>query len=569
MIRTAITRSGTNEFRGRLAYFYRDEILDTPNYFVNHDKYNGAELGEWEKSPYKYHNVSGYAGGPIKKDKAHFFLAYEGLFQETYAVITSPLVKKETVEQPLTANQIMAKLNYQPSEKHLLAFRFNLNRPTRENSGVGGKSTLERAYDFVRNNYEFQLNWTWFASDNSMNEVRVLYGKDNNLTDPKPEFADSYTINRPSGLFGKLQYLPRHGFGDRYQFTDNFSLFVKDHTIKAGLEYLYGPTGCTVFYSFVPGVYTFSTDAPFDPNNAATYPLRFQYNAGGDPAFTLYVHQAGIFIQDSWRIHPRFTLNYGIRYNWFKYTGLDLDNGIRNINPRVAFSWDPIGDGRTAVRGGIGTYTANVMSNIAFPVEFNKDMNMRIIMNPGYPDPFKPNPFKPGSERAVQSVIYRVTKAPSPFTLQTTLGVEREVLTDFSVSLDLVWTKGYSLITWNNENPIIVGTSFIHEDPTKGDILNITNTGKSDYKAIYFNVNKRYSHGWALEVSYTLGRQMGNTEGQDSRWTYEEDCWDRAWGRKNTDARHKLAVSGIVDIPLGFQLSSIVYYQSSYPWNAI
>jgi len=47
------------------------------------------------------------------------------------------------------------------------------------------------------------------------------------------------------------------------------------------------------------------------------------------------------------------------------------------------------------------------------------------------------------------------------------------------VGLDFVWTKGYSLITWRNENPIIVGTGFVHEDQTKGDIWNIENKGKS------------------------------------------------------------------------------------------
>jgi len=568
IVRSAITQSGTNQFKGRLAYFYRDEVLDTPNYFVNHDKYNGPELEEWEKSPYKYHNVSGYAGGPIKKDKAHFFLAYEGLFQETYTIITSPLVAKETVNQPRTTNQLMAKFNYQPSEKHLLAFRFSLNRPEEENSGVGGRFTRERAYDLVRKTYEFQLNWTLFPSNSSMNEIRVSYGKDNNITEPIPEFADSYSINRPSGFFGKMQYLPRHGFGDKYQFADNFSLFLRGHTVKAGFDYIYRRSGTSLFSQFIPGMYIFFTDAPFDPNNPATYPVRFQYNAG-EPAFTLIIHQAAVFIQDSWRLHPQFTLNYGIRYNWFKYTGLDLDNGIKNLNPRVAFSWDPIGDGRTAIRGGIGTFTANVMSNIAFPKEFNKDMDLRIIMFPGYPDPFQPNPFRPGFEREIPIPVYDVTKAPSPYSLQTTLGAQRELFKDFSLALDLIWTKGYDLVMWNNLNPVIVGTTSIHQDPIKGDIWVITNAGKSDYKAIYLNVNKRYSNGWALEVSYTLGKQMGNTEGQDTPWTYEEDCWDRAWGRKSTDARHKLAVTGIVDIPFGFQLSGIVYYRSAYPWNAV
>jgi len=62
---------------------------------------------------------------------------------------------------------------------------------------------------------------------------------------------------------------------------------------------------------------------------------------------------------------------------------------------------------------------------------------------------------------------------------------------------------------------------------------------------------------------------MGDTESQNYPWSYEDDAWERAWGRKDTDARHKLTVTGIVDIPLGFQLSGLLYYRSAYPWTAV
>ncbi len=571
MIRTAITRSGTNEFRGRVNYFYRNELFDTPNYFVNHDKYKGEELpkDEWEKADYKHHNVAGFIGGPIKKDKAHFFLAYDGRFRTTYETITSPLVPRETIDVTERTNQILLKLNYQLSEKHLLSCRFNLDRPVQDNLGVGGLNTKERAFKWVGNNFEIQLNWTFFPSDKSMNELRLLYVVDDADFDPLPEFADKYTINRPSGNFGKAANFAQYNFADRYQIVDNFSLFFGAHTLKTGFDFMYVPSGVTVFDLFIPGVYTFATDAPFNADDPATYPVTFMDNTG-DPAFTLYIYQFGAFVQDSWRINPQLTLNLGFRYSYFTFTGLKLNAGdFNNFNPRFGFSWDPVGDGKTVIRGGIGTYTANVMANIAFPNEFYKDMALRILINPGYPDPFVPNPFAPPIEIPIPNPVYAVRPAPNPYSLQMTLGGQREVLADFSVGLDFVWTKGYSLITWRNENPIIVGTGFVHEDQTKGDIWNIENKGKSDYKGIYLTLNKRYSHGWSLEVAYTLGKQMGDTESQNYPWSYEDDAWERAWGRKDTDARHKLTVTGIVDIPLGFQLSGLLYYRSAYPWTAV
>lgn len=570
MIRTAITRSGTNEIKGRASYFYRDEVLDTPNYFVNHDKYKGKELPEdqWEKAPYVHNNFAGFLGGPIKKDKAHFFLSYDGLFRTTYETITSPLVSRESIDVPSKTNLALFKLNYHPSEKHLLSFRFSLFFDNASNLGVGGYYTKERAYEFDGNTWELQFNWTFYLADNAMNEFRALYVTDDHNFDVLPEFRDKYTISRPSGQFGKYNNLDQYNFADRYQFVDNLSLFFRNHAIKAGVDFMYIPSGVSVFDMYMPGQYWFNTDAPFDPADAATYPWMFMYNEG-DPTFRLEIYEFSAFIQDSWRIHPRLTLNYGLRYSYYSCSGLKLKaSDIANFNPRFGFSWDPVGDGRTSISGGIGTYTANPMANIGFPAIFYKNVKLSIIFNPGYPDPFQPNPFAPPGAGAVVFDEYDITSAPVPYSLQMSLGAHREVLTDLALGFDLIWTKGYSLVTWYNKNPVIVGTGFIHEDPTKGNIWHITNKGKSDYKGIYLTLSKRYSHGWSLDVSYTLGKQMGNTERQDRPWTYEPDCWDRAWGRKNTDARHKFTVAGIVDIPWGFQISGILFYRSSYPWNA-
>jgi len=569
-LRSAVTRSGTNEYKGRLAYFYRDEVLDTPNYFVRYDKYKGKKIpkDDQEKAEYVHNNPSGFVGGPIIKDKAHFFLAYEGFYRTTYDTITSPLVPKETIDVPEKTHLGVVKLSYQPNEKHLFSIRYSPDYERSDNQGVGGFYTKERAYEYKGNTWEFQLNWIFYPTNNTMNELRGIYVIDDHDFDPLPEFADKYSISRPSGYFGKNNNFAQYNFADRYQIVDNFSIFLNNHTMKMGLDFMYVPSGVSVFDMYIPGQITFQTDEPFDPDDPDTYPYQFLYNSG-DPAFTLYIYEFATFIQDSWRINPRFTLNYGLRYNYYTYTGLKLKStDFSNFNPRLAFSWDPLGDGKTVIRGGIGTYTGNVMANIAFPNEFYKDVKLSIKFYPGYPDPFKPNPFRTGMEVPITFDEYAVDSAPNPYTLQMTLGAQREFFTDLSVGFDLVWSKGYSLIQWENKNPIIPGTTFVHEDPTKGNIWYIVNQGKSDYKGLYLTVNKRYSHGWALDVGYTLGKAVGNTEGQDRPWSYEEDAWDRAWGRKNNDARHQVSVSGIVDLPFGFQMSGIVFYRSSYPFNA-
>ena len=170
MIRTAVTRSGTNDFRGRVNYFFRDETLSNPNYFVKHEEYKGTELpkDEWQKAPYARHNFGGFLGGPIVKDKAHFFLLYEGTRMTEYATITSPLVSPETVEQASTINSFFAKINYQINQKNLLNLRISSSPTKGENLGVGGLNTKERAYDTKSRGFQIVGNWTLYPSNNSM-----------------------------------------------------------------------------------------------------------------------------------------------------------------------------------------------------------------------------------------------------------------------------------------------------------------------------------------------------------------------------------------------------------------
>jgi hypothetical protein len=570
MIMSAISRSGTNTLRGRLSFFYRDQAFDSVNYFVNHEGYKGRELSkdEYEKTQFDHYNFSGFVGGPIVKDKAHFFLAYEGLKQNSYSTITSPLVPRETIKQPAMNHQFIAKFNYQINEKNLLTFRYTLNRNKSENQGVGGLYTKEVAFTRKDTIDDFQANWTFYPSDNTINELRILHSRtDFDLFVPD---LNVYYIQRPSGYFGKLGNQPQKTLEKRTQIVDNFSVFLGNHTLKFGFDYANVPlTG--YIYQYNPGYFIFTTDAPFDPNNFATYPLMFLYNSGDVNLDSPYSETA-VFAQDTWKVIPRLTLNLGFRYNYYTCEGLHVKNGdIRNLNPRFGFSYDLTGDGKTALRGGFGTFSANPMLNSGLLAYFMNKIAIKTMIFPNYPDPFQPNPFFPTIPGSLSVGEYGAKEnAIAPYSVQTTLGVERALLSDLSVAADLIWTKGYRQSRYENMNPVIPGTSYVRPDMTRGDVWLITDGGTSDYKGLYLTVNKRYSHGWALEASYTLSKSESDVESEQTMpHSYDPDAWDTQWGPTDRDARHRLSVTGIVDLPLGFQLSGYFYYRSKLPWNAI
>lgn len=569
MIWNAITRTGTNDFKGRVSFFYRDEAFDDVNYFVNHAGYKGEEIPEdqWEKPPYSHYLLGGFLGGPIKKDKAHFFIAYDGQRHTEYTTITSPLVPKEEVEQDDNYNQLLLKLNYQLNEKNLFSFRYTLDNLENKNLGVGGLSTKERAHDYIKTVHELQGNWTYYPTDSSLNEARFLFSY---FSGEAPvHYPGTYSIDRPSGQFGKPPAFPQQVDEQRLQFVDNFSLFFGKHTIKLGVDFSHiSVDGFADQY--IPGMFIFATDRPFDPNDFSTYPLLFVYNEGIRDFAYPYV-EASIFAQDSWKIHPRLTLNYGLRWNYYYCKDLDINHSdIHHLNPRFAFSWDPVGDGKTSIRGGIGTYTQNPQLNIGLIAGLMNAMDIRTIYFPNYPDPFQPNPFFPSITGVLPIDKYDTKDNLSPpYTVQITLGGQREALPGLALGADFVWTKGYKFTRLENLNPIIPGTRNQHKDPTKGNQWTFTDNGRSDYKALFLTLTKRFSQGWGLDISYTLSQSKADVETEQTQpWSYDEDAWERQYGPINNDARHRLAVSGIINIPFGFQLSGMFYYRSKLPWTA-
>ncbi|MHB8054122.1 MAG: TonB-dependent receptor [Candidatus Aminicenantales bacterium] len=582
MVTTAITRSGTNELQGRLSFFYRDEAFDSVNYFANHAEYNGPELpkDQWEESPYSRTDVSGFIGGPIVKDKAHFFLSFERVDAKDYTMITSPLVDRQSVEQKSWNYIIMAKFNYQLNKTNQFSLRLNMAPSSAGNQGIGGMYTLEQAYAAKTQSYSAVAEWTWFPSANTMNELRLNFSKSKyqNETD-----VYSYEIDRPSGYLGKNSNQPQDGYEDKFEIVDNFNLFLGRHSIKAGADFITAPSGIENMYLYMPGIFIFTTDAPFNPANFGTYPYMFQYNSSTKPiTIDMPYTMLGAFVQDSWKVTSNFTLNYGLRYNYYDLTGLDFKAfSGSNFNPRIAFSWDPSGMGKSSIRGGIGTYTANLSSATTAPIIFWSQFALRVRIFPGYPDPFAPNPFFPPIiDFAADTGDYTTSELAAPYSLQASIGYQRELTKDIAVSADLVYTRGYNLLRRFNQNPVIPGTSYEHVNPDIGNVWVVECAGKSEYKGLYLNFNKRYSQGWSLDVAYTFSKSDADTDsmGGDVNidagsitmpWTYDANGWERAYGRTTYDARHKITVTGLVDLPWGFQLSGLFFYRSAYPWNAV
>jgi len=303
------------------------------------------------------------------------------------------------------------RLDHNLGTNHRLTLRGNVSPSTVTGIEVSGQDqpfgqnsysrTSEQTYRDVAGMFQD----TWTIGSNRVNEFRFQYARRG--------LSYFYNTDTPDGSSPAVNitgfaYIGREPYSyiqrteQRYQATDNFSWTIGRHNTKFGGDFNYLPIDATftVNYGGVFDFGNFHADSlgfvnP-DPENLPNFPdlnAVQSYGAGlpgsfvqglGSPKDSFRNIAIGLFWQDSWRVTPHVTLNYGVRYDVeippkFRppqglalpaYRTLGLQKGIQtdanNIQPRIGLAWDPKGDGKTVVRASYGLFYDHPLLGLYF-----------------------------------------------------------------------------------------------------------------------------------------------------------------------------------------------------------
>jgi hypothetical protein len=235
--------------------------------------------------------------------------------------------------------------------------------------------------------YDNNLQATWYRQINpsTQNEARIQW--DYNSFNVIPNEPGQVGLQIPSFInnLGTNIFLPNITILRRYEFADNFTVIRGHHTFKfGGSELLRG--NHTESHTFFPGRFVFGslpgflispclapTPPPSNPNpcaggtiasgaginplQSASFGLPQVYQQGfGNPTYPYYTRPlTELYAQDSWKITPSFTLDYGLRYT-LDTQFAPLTTYKKNFAPRVSFAWDPFKNHKTVIRGGYGIF---------------------------------------------------------------------------------------------------------------------------------------------------------------------------------------------------------------------
>ena len=225
--------------------------------------------------------------------------------------------------------------------------------------------------------YDNNLQAAWYRqfTPTAQNEARVQWDYDS--FDVIPNEPGEVGLQIPSFInnLGTNIFIPNLTILRRYEFADNFTKILGNHTFKfGGSEMLRG--NHTESHTFFPGRFVFGSLPGFlispqlatttiNPLQSASFGLPQVYQQGfGNPTYPYYTRPLTAFYgQDSWKITSNFTLDYGLRYE-LDTQFAPLTTYKKDFAPRVSFAWDLFKDHKTVIRGGYGVFFGPVDAQI-------------------------------------------------------------------------------------------------------------------------------------------------------------------------------------------------------------
>jgi hypothetical protein len=484
----AITKSGSNTPAGTLSGYFRDSRL------------NAADFIQDRVVPYSDQQVSGTFGGPILRDRLHYFANYEYEREPQTYTQSSPFPSFNfDLNGVRRENKAGVRIDYQFSPQTRLSARTSLwtHVTPFDNRFTGGATLHASAVAFTdRFSAQVPITLTQVLSNRAVNEVRVGYSNYNWETDVYVRHAGqpfpgaqvmeggSVRVNLRGYAIGTPNNLPQALAQKTYWVRDDFTTsFTKGgrHDVKMGAEYFYNYNWLN-WCSYCNGVID-ADNAPIPANieqlfpvwnDASTWnlaalsPIAVRYRQGvGTYKFDVGRHISSGWFQDNWMVSPTLTVNLGVRYDvdigglaeketllpWL--TG-DRSADMNNVGPRLGFAYSA--SNRTVIRGGYGTYFTQMLNQPA-----HNSLLMRLILipetpNDGRPD-FAANPYNGRTptydevERSLCSTALLpgcarrdiTSPLPSPtartsYSHQASLGVQRQLGDTMAVEADYVYT---------------------------------------------------------------------------------------------------------------------------------
>jgi outer membrane receptor protein involved in Fe transport len=598
------TRSGTNQIRGSMFEYFRHDALEANDWFAN-----GNHL---PKPRLRHHDFGGVLGGPLVKDRAFFFVSYEGLRLSSPQVATRevpsltarqaspiqirpflnafPLPNGENTKDglakftaaysdPATGNTTGLRIDYRLNESLTLFGRYSYATSSATQRGVS--SSLNTALLTSYKSQTLTAGAMVVLSSGIHNDFRINYSR---VTALKSFYLDDLggAVIPPDSVFFPPSISRQdstYGFSlgngtsfvvgrdvDNLQrqlnLVDNVSILKGAHNVKLGIDYrrlfpVYGQRRYNQVASFngVAGALT---------GTASSVSIVTQDQVG------LIFTNFSAYVQDTWRVKPRLTLTYGLRWEINPapsgkdgrdlFTGLGIENpanlslaslgtphyksGYGNFAPRAGLSYQlsQTQGKETVLRAGVGIFYDLGAGMVANSASYFPYLRRKNLANISYPldassaeaRPFSLNP--PFSTVRIFAADYKL-----PLTLQWNVAIEQALGSRQTLSASYVGAAGRRLLR---------SEGLVNPNPNFQQVFVVTNGATSDYHALQLQFQRRLSKRLQALAAYTWSHSI-DISSNDSFTNLPSGNFDPLLDRASSDfdVRHSFGAAVTYDLP--------------------
>jgi hypothetical protein len=570
-----LTKPGTDQPHGQFFYNDNHSLFDAMNPFAAAEPDFSSEI------------FSGNVGGPLSK-KASYFLNFERRDIRDAAIINPQAFSEANqaglnvtpvgVSNPRIRMAMNSRIDYQVTSGNTLMVRYQYAHNNEQNNGVGQFALPTLAYDQTSYEHSFQLSDTQVLSPHAVNETRFEYergGTDQNslTTGPTIQVLNGFTIGgNPIGVSSSTS--------DHYELQNYTSINRGQHFMRFGgrlretsetISSTANFNGTFLFTATIDPVTKQQTASALDKYKAHD-PSQFTI-ATGAPSISNNFVDAGVYVEDDWKIRPNMTLSSGLRF--------ETQNGIGDHGdwaPRLGLAWGldakKNAPAKTILRTGFGLFYDRFPQNLIVQTQRFNGINQEqytIHLDPqGTNQPVLTNLFN--SQSSLQSMIgqiaglttagtttYRTDPSlRTPYTVQAAASLERQLSKTSTLSATYLHSQGVHQLFSVNNNFNITGATPAYVYQSEGVF-------KQNQLIASFNM--RAGSRVSIFSYYSLSYANGDTSGSGSLPSDPVRGITVDYGRTAFDVRNRLFFGGTFTLPHGFRASPFIVANSAAPFN--
>jgi Carboxypeptidase regulatory-like domain/TonB dependent receptor len=588
------TKPGADRYHGQASFDFGNRALTARNpYLVSPIVPN-----------YRQEMFSGNVSGPLSK-KASFFIDADRRITDENSLLNYTDLDASyrsvgvsgAVVAPSRRFSTSPRLDFSLTPNDTLMLRYSFTQTSAKNQGITsqGFDQASRAYGADTTEQTAQITNSIVLGQKAENDTRFQFFRTRtNLrgvsSEPEIDVQGAFT---GGGTFA-LNYTDR----DRYEFQDTVMLLRGTHTIKFGgrlrddrlaqqsetnfngrFIFTAQPGAAEAIDIYQQNRMLAAQGVPEAQIAAAGFgPSEFLLTAGR-PLTAVSLFDAGVFLQDDWRLKPNLSLSGGLRYE-----GQSRIADHADFAPRLGLAWAPAGSRanapKTVIRVGAGIFydrfTADLLLNAA---QLNGVNQMQFIVRSPTFFPDVPSVATLTALTSQQGAPVRVvnqidSRFHVPYLLQSAIGIERQLPRNISLAVNYAYTRGLHELRTRDINapyPVQFDVSGRAVGPrpygdAAGDLYQYEGSGSFRQQQVIVSVTARISSRISAYGYYVYGRAMSDTDGAATQPANPYDLHGE-YGRAAYDNRHRGFISATANLPLRIRMAPFLFLQSGRPYS--